>query len=164
MSHLGIKGWRGVEEKIEELQGDIDLLLQVADIYVAAFTDDDRLSLTEAFMLTKVREVIAKYEPHFFRQQRCEICGTEWTADEKLPCPTPELHDSSKFRYDVTDPQEFKIEYPPDTYQTSLDGVFWSTGFCQTCQKVRYNVDNERGLCGWCAEEYYPLDPEETKP
>ena len=191
--------------KIEEYEADIEILLQVADIYVDAFGEEDRLTLTEALMLTQVRDIIAKYD----RRQRCDICGTRWTADEPLPCPTPDKHPTSEVtvaRYDesavinrdthpglfaVLDESwgarwagaEFKLpdlkpgirtadvtgqqplKTPESTegdYKTSNPGFYWETGFCQNCSKVRYNVDNEKGLCGWCAEYLYPLEDEES--
>ena len=30
--------------------------------------------------------------------QECKICGSKWRANEKLPCPTPELHRAKEIR------------------------------------------------------------------
>lgn len=136
--------------------------------------------------------------------QMCIECGTQWTADEPLPCPTPDKHPTSEVTVtrathpalfaaiddawdawsakwapeaefklpdlkpgirtaDVTGHQPLKTpEATEGDYKTSNPGYYWETGFCQNCSKVRYNVDNEKGLCGWCAEYLYPLEDEES--
>lgn len=60
-----------------------------------------------------------------------------------------------KAGFDVVGTEGSRVpDYNP--YKTRLVGVFWSTGFCSNCQKTRFNVDNDHGLCGHCAEELYP--------
>ena len=49
--------------EVERLRGALNVLVPVAELYVSAFTDSDRLSLTEALRLTEVRDTLAALHP-----------------------------------------------------------------------------------------------------